>query len=68
MTHEVNEQGLPINCKFKILEEFQFDRNEYAQNFVEKDKFQPVPEHVLEDTESSEDPDEEFDWYHPDKL
>ena len=68
-THEVNEEGLPINCKFKMIEEFHLDRNEYAEDFVEKDKFEPIPEQdVPEDAESSEESDEEFDWYNPEKL
>jgi hypothetical protein len=68
-THEVNEDGLPINCKFKQIEEFHLDRNEFAQEFVEKDKFEPVAvQDVPEDAESSDETEEEFDWYNPEKL
>lgn len=52
-----------------MIEEFHLDRNEYAEDFVEKDKFEPIPEQdVPEDAESSEESDEEFDWYNPEKL
>lgn len=67
-THEVNEEGLPINCKFQQIEQYHLDRNEYMPNFLKKGKFEPIPEsEVPSDFEESDDTDEEFDWYNPSK-
>ena len=50
----------------KEIQESHLDRNEYLSMEQSKPPFEPLSVHNTED-ESSEETEEEFDWYEPDK-
>lgn len=58
-TVEVDDEGLPL--KFKPVDESHLDRNEYLANKEDKPQFLPF----LPDEDSSEETEEEMDWYKP---
>lgn len=64
-TYEVDEQGIPINCEFKVIEEYHLDKNEFAPNFIPKTQgYEPVPTSVPDrDSDTEDESDEDFSWY-----
>lgn len=66
-TVEVDDSGLPIAKEFKEIDETSLDRNEYQINNLSKAPFEPVPlaQYKTADASSSDETDEEFDWYKP---